>query len=791
MQTTNAFNDNFAKFILMPLGVALYDQGEAFAGMEYLLGGLLVLPFILFAPAAGWLGDRFSKSSVIRWASWGQLGVLSLMVLGLWLASLEVVIFAFFLLATQSALLSPAKMGVVKELVGSEKLGFANGVMEGTVILGILLGQILGGVSFDVCGVGRDPWSAAMIPVMWVLLGAVLSIFLSHSIQRTVPQSKEKFSLPLALGHFKDLGRLIKNRPMWRCSLGIAFFWSFGAFLQFLLFQRSTEKMGPMEGLGLETALVWLPVVVGIVSGSVFASWMSRKRNELGLVVLGGLMMMGSMFLAGVVTWPEWFVRCLLALAGAGGALFLVPLNAYLQDEAEDNERGVVLSASNLLTNLGAVVAIALQFGLKAIGVPVWGQFLFAAVVCGWVTIYILRLLPQDFIRMVFLGLFRRIYKIRAVGVKNIPKTGGVLMVPNHMSYIDTFVLSAACPRPIRFVMFADCFDHRLVGKWASFFDAVPISPGKARDGIRIVTEALNEGTVVCVFAEGQLSRTGGLAEIKRGYQMMAKKAKCPVLPTYMDGLWGSMWSFSEGNFLKKRPKTLRYGVTVGFAEPLEWNGDVSAALRDLSVETVAVRELALRSRRKKQPDVLGDWPRGWTQMLNRCWADDEAAVTMRKNALQLGQVNMAHRNSRLFVEWIPEDELSGVLGVLWPLAVDAKVFVSERLSDTALLAKVDSEELTAVALRGVEGRESLVDDLAARGVVVWSFDEKGLSDGKSFGCLVRDERVISYAFPDPIYKTTTEMAQSGWREGRRGKLLPGWSENEVGPLDEEGFLEV
>jgi len=542
----------------MPLGVALYDQGEAFAGMEYLLGGLLVLPFILFAPAAGWLGDRFAKSSVIRWASWGQLCVLSLMVLGLWLASLWVVIFAFFLLATQSALLSPAKMGVAKELVGSEKLGFANGVMEGTVIIGILLGQILGGVSFDVWGLqrGSDPWTAAMVPVMWVL------------------------------------GRLIKNRPMWRCSLGIAFFWSFGAFLQFLLFQRATEKMGAMEGLGLETALVWLPVVVGIVTGSVFASWMSRERNELGLVVLGGLMMMGSMFLAGVAMWPEWFVRFLLAVAGAGGALFLVPLNAYLQDEAEDNERGAVLSASNLLTNLGAVVAIALQFGLKAIGVPVWGQFLFAAVVCGWVTIYILRLLPQDFIRMVFLGLFRRIYKIRGVGVENIPKTGGVLMVPNHMSYIDTFVLSAACSRPIRFVMFADCFDHRFVGKWASFFDTVPISPGKARDGIRIVAEALNEGTVVCVFAEGQLTRTGGLAEIKRGYQMMAKKAKCPVLPTYMDGLWGSMWSFSEGNFLKKYPKTLRYGVTVGFAEPLEWNGDVSAALRDLSVETVAVREL-------------------------------------------------------------------------------------------------------------------------------------------------------------------------------------------------------
>ncbi|MGC6567093.1 MAG: hypothetical protein ACON38_15960, partial [Akkermansiaceae bacterium] len=159
MQGTNAFNDNFAKFILIPLGVGLAAMGLAMQNLEYVLGLLLVLPFVMFAPTAGWLADRFPKSRIIRWSSWFQMAVLMLMGLGLWVGAffgeestslaLSLVIFAFFLLAVQSALLSPAKMGVVKELLGSKRLGFANGVLEGTVILAILLGQIIGGVWFD------------------------------------------------------------------------------------------------------------------------------------------------------------------------------------------------------------------------------------------------------------------------------------------------------------------------------------------------------------------------------------------------------------------------------------------------------------------------------------------------------------------------------------------------------------------------------------------------------------------------------------------------------------------
>jgi acyl-[acyl-carrier-protein]-phospholipid O-acyltransferase/long-chain-fatty-acid--[acyl-carrier-protein] ligase len=337
--------------------------------------------------------------------------------------------------------------------------------------------------------------------------------------------------------------------------------------------------------------------------------------------------------------------------------------------------------------------------------------------------------------------------------------------------------------------MFADCFDNKWVGKFARLFDAVAISPSKARDGIRLSAEALREGAVVCLFAEGQLSRTGALSEIKRGYQIMAKKGESEVLPTYMDGLWGSMWSFSEGNFLKKWPKKFRYGVSVAFGPKIPWNEDVERAMRALSVETTADRETKFRAKRRREPKLTGDHPRGWDEMKGWCWADDKRGREMRINALQLNQVHMANRRTRLLVEWVPGDELSGILGILWPLSVGAKVCLAEELSDDGILEMVEKEGIGAVALRGVAGRSELMRQLVDRNVLIWSFDDEGLSEGDFFGCLVRADRVVSFARPNPDYETTTELPQSGWRKGTRGKLLPGWVEEEFGPLDEEGFI--
>ncbi len=798
MQTTNAFNDNFAKFILIPLGVALASQKAVFEGIEYLFGLLTVLPFILFAPTAGWLGDRFSKSVIIRWSSWMQLFVLLLMGGALALHSLPLLLFSFFLLTTQSALLSPSKMGVVKELVGSRRLGFANGVMEGTVILAILSGQIIGGLSFDQWGrqAGKGVWESAMVPILWVLIGAGISLVLSHMIHKTKAHGVEKYHRALACRHFRDLKRLKKDAPLWRCTLGIAFFWGFGGFLQFLLIQIAAEKTGGDLGMGVETALLWVPVVVGIVLGSALASWICKRRNELGLVVFGGVIMtVATLFLAMSLT-SNFF----LGLAGFGSALFLVPLNAYFQDRVPEGERGLLLSASNLCTNLFGVLAMGLQFLLKTIGIPPFVQYLFVALLCGVATVYIMRLLPRDFVRLLILGVFRSIYKVRVQGLENIPEKGGVLLVANHLTYIDGLVLSSACPRSIRFLMFADCFERKWLGKAVRFFDTVPISPKRAKDAIRVASEALKEGAVVCIFPEGQLSRTGGLSALQRGYQMIARKAGAPILPAYMDGLWGSIFSFSGGNFLKKRPKSVRYGVSVAFGETLDPKDDLLGSLTRLSALTVEDREPAFRKSQSTEPQLLSDLPYGWSEMKEKAWATDARGCQLRINALQLSQVNIASRESRLLVEVAQDQDESIILGILWPIAIHAPVaLIDQGSADEAILALVSRERLNHVVLCHVRNRKHLIQKLRQKNVTIWSVD--GEAEGV-YPLHVNQGRIVSYTLPHPDYETTTQLPQLGTKPDTIGRILPGSYLSEKGvegpaypnpvtglTLDEDSFL--
>ncbi|MEK6196525.1 MAG: MFS transporter, partial [Deltaproteobacteria bacterium] len=153
MQTQNGFNDKAAQFLLIPLAGALVFQAKGlgqdvgFLGehMAHVLGALIVLPFILFAPVSGWLSDRFSKTYVIRGTLCMQLGVLAMIVFAVAIQSLPLAVLGFFLLSVESVLLSPAKKGIVKELVGHSRLGFASGVLEMSVILAVCFGQIVSG----------------------------------------------------------------------------------------------------------------------------------------------------------------------------------------------------------------------------------------------------------------------------------------------------------------------------------------------------------------------------------------------------------------------------------------------------------------------------------------------------------------------------------------------------------------------------------------------------------------------------------------------------------------------
>ena len=176
--------------------------------------------------------------------------------------------------------------------------------------------------------------------------------------------------------------------------------------------------------------------------------------------------------------------------------------------------------------------------------------------------------LPERLLRTVGALLARRIYRVSAHHAERLP-AGGFLLLPNHLTWIDAIVLQLACPRPIRFVIFDDIYKLRLLNPIFRAIGALPISPRKAKDAVRAAGEAILAGEIVCIFPEGELSRSGMLLRLKRGYELIARSAKCPVVPAWTDNLWGSIFSFKGGKYFFKWPSRIPYPVTVAFGEPI------------------------------------------------------------------------------------------------------------------------------------------------------------------------------------------------------------------------------
>ncbi|MFH1067894.1 MAG: AMP-binding protein, partial [bacterium] len=168
----------------------------------------------------------------------------------------------------------------------------------------------------------------------------------------------------------------------------------------------------------------------------------------------------------------------------------------------------------------------------------------------------------------VFMAMGRLIWRVKARGAENLPQ-GGALLVCNHVSYIDAVILRLACPRPIRFMSQEEFFHTPVLGAVLRLFQTIPISSKKAREALQTAAERIQAGELVCIFPEGELTRTGKLMGFKKGFELIARQASAPVVPVHLDSLWGSIFSFYGNRYFLKLPRKLPFRVTVSFGKPL------------------------------------------------------------------------------------------------------------------------------------------------------------------------------------------------------------------------------
>ena len=123
--------------------------------------------------------------------------------------------------------------------------------------------------------------------------------------------------------------------------------------------------------------------------------------------------------------------------------------------------------------------------------------------------------------------------------------------------------------RKFRFTSFEGLFDVPLLGRGLQAVGSIPVSPTNAREAIRRMADCAAAGESVLLFPEGKLTLDGATQEIKGGYELVAKRANCPIVMVHLDGLWGSIFSFEGGRWFFKWPRPWRRDVKVTFSRPV------------------------------------------------------------------------------------------------------------------------------------------------------------------------------------------------------------------------------
>lgn len=595
-QFQTAFNDNALKFLVIYIVIGMELPRDRRDFLVLVIGALFALPFIFFSMAGGYFADRYSKRSVTIGTKILEIAVMAFFIFGLALHNLYLECAGVFLISAEAALFGPSKYGLLPELLPERRLSWGNGIIE--------LGTFLASVSaMMAAGSLADRYRGREAVAGFLLLAFTLfGLATGFGISRVPPADPARTFRWNPLG---DLGAQLKSiradRVLGWAVLGNAYLFFLAALLQLAIVIYGHDVLHIDD---THTSYLQAAVGIGIGLGSAAAGYLSGGKIEYGLIPLGavGMTLFGALLYSPRPTLGTAGMH--LALLGFFGGLYAVPLGALIQHRPRPERKGGVIAAANLLSFVGIFLAAgAYYFFSSVLHQTARGIFLDGAVLTLLATAYSIYLLPDSLLRFVLWLATHSVYRIRVEGRDNVPETGGALFVSNHMSFVDALLLIASTDRPIRFLMYKGIYDRPYVKPFAKMIRAIPISseqrPRELLQSLREATGAIQHGEVVCIFAEGQITRIGRLLPFRRGLERIMKGVDAPIVPVNLDGVWGSIFSFERGRFLWKMPRSIPYPVTVSFGKPMPPSArpfEVRRAVQQLQSEAYRHHKNRLRT---------------------------------------------------------------------------------------------------------------------------------------------------------------------------------------------------
>jgi 1-acyl-sn-glycerol-3-phosphate acyltransferase len=512
----------------------------------------------------------------------------------------------------QSAFFGPSKYSILPQLLPDQgDLVGGNALIEmGTYF------SVLGGIALATGMIGLDGG------LWWFAVAVVVIAVLGYLVSRWMPTvAAESPDLVVAKEPFTstwDAARvLLKDVPILQSVFGISWFWALGGGLLVLF---ATYAKDVLHGTPPVYASLMGLFAVGIGVGSLATERLSFGRLEIGLVPIGslglslglvGLFLIGEPWPAGpdgallglveVMTRPMWWVLVAdVLLLSASGGFFMVPLYTLVQHRSPPAERSRIIGANNIVNSFFILLVQGALLGFAFAGIAEPTVFGVLAIVNICVAVYIYLQVPEFTLRFLAWVLSNVAYRLQVTGLDQVPDKGPVLIICNHVSFIDFLVVMGAIRRPARFVM--DAQMSRIPGLSLLFRQAkvIPITsykadPAMVEQAMERVHEELQQGRAVVVFPEGGLTWDGQMLPFKSGIERILARDPVPVVPMALNGLWGSFFS-RKGGPAMTRP--LRRGawnrIWLSIGEPVVPDG--------LTAELARERVLAMWSEKPDHP---------------------------------------------------------------------------------------------------------------------------------------------------------------------------------------------
>lgn len=560
-QFLGALNDNIYKLLIVYFLIDIIGIES-----DYLIlaktGGAFVLPFLLFSASAGTLADRFSKRNIIVLTKVFELLIMAFGVLSFAFHSVYGAYITLFLMATQSAIFSPSKYGIIPEIVANEKISQANGLMTLFTFLAIIIGTFL--ASFITEITNRDFIVASLLCVGISLIG----IFTSFGIEYTPPAgSSKRFDILFIRQVFQSMKQASQEPSLLPCIFGSAYFMFLGAYMQLNMIPFAVHSLDLTDVQG---GYLFLLTALGIGIGSMVAGKISGKTIEMGLTPFSAIGITIGLFFMYYFSSSLMIIIPLVVILGMFGGIYEVPLDSYIQVTSPIQYRGKIIATANFLSFFGVLMASAFIFLVNgALGISADQGFAIMSVISAGVAIALCFQFFDYTTRFIGMILSKLHFKTTVSGAEKI-HSGPLIYVCNHTAWNDTLLLLGAQRRRLRFFIENEQ-EHKEWVKWLYHSFRVIMIPAietlEASESCLLqIKETLKKGISVCIFIEDRDVHQY-IMNLKESpsFQKIFSNTEYPIIPVVIDkGIKSKKMKFFTRLLSKFRvPATISFGRII------------------------------------------------------------------------------------------------------------------------------------------------------------------------------------------------------------------------------------